>query len=88
MARLAGVSPSAVSFVLNGGAGRHGLSAATQSRVQSAAETLGYIPNHAARSLRRRRNNTITFMAADLGNRDLPKSPVQRRRRPRARPRG
>ena len=69
VARLAGVSPSAVSFVLNGGAGRHGLSAATQSRVQSAAETLGYIPNHAARSLRRRRNNTITFMAADLGNR-------------------
>jgi LacI family repressor for deo operon, udp, cdd, tsx, nupC, and nupG len=69
VARAAGVSQSAVSFVLNGGAQRHGLSAATQSRVQSAAEALGYTPNHAARSLRRRRTNTITFMTTDLGNR-------------------
>ncbi len=69
VAQLAGVSQSAVSLILNGAAKRHGLSAATASRVQVAAETLGYMPNHAARSLRRRRTNTITFMTADLGNR-------------------
>ncbi len=69
VARMAGVSQSAVSLVLNGGAIRHGLSAATQARVRDAAESLGYTPNHAARSLRRQRSNTITFVTADLGNR-------------------
>jgi DNA-binding LacI/PurR family transcriptional regulator len=69
VARLAGVSKTAVSLVLNGQADRHGLSSATQARVQMAARSLGYTPNHAARSLRRQRSFTITFMTADLGNR-------------------
>jgi DNA-binding LacI/PurR family transcriptional regulator len=66
---LAGVSQSAVSLVLSGAANRHGFSQATQDRVRSAAQTLGYTPNHAASSLRRRRTDTITFVTADLGNR-------------------
>ncbi|SDR61859.1 transcriptional regulator, LacI family [Rhizobiales bacterium GAS191] len=69
VARLAGVSQAAVSLVLNGAAACHGLSEATQRRVRSAADKLSYVPNHAARSLRRKRTNTITFMTADLGNR-------------------
>jgi DNA-binding LacI/PurR family transcriptional regulator len=69
VARLAGVSKTAVSFVLNGRATHHGLSIATQSRIRVAAEALGYTPNHAARSLRRQRTNVITFLTADLGNR-------------------
>ena len=69
VARLAGVSKTAVSLVLNGRGSRHGLSAATQDRVRIAAEALGYTPNHAARSLRRQRTNIITFLASDLGNR-------------------
>lgn len=63
------MSQSAVSLVLSGGASRHGLSQATQDRVRSAAQALGYTPNHAASSLRRRRTGTITFVTADLGNR-------------------
>lgn len=63
------MSRSAVSLVLSGAGARHGLSQATQDRVRSAAETLGYTPNHAASSLRRRRTDTITFVTADLGNR-------------------
>lgn len=69
VARLAGVSKTAVSLVLNGCADRHGLSEATQSRVRLAAEALGYTPNHAARSLRRQRTGIITFLTSDLGNR-------------------
>jgi LacI family repressor for deo operon, udp, cdd, tsx, nupC, and nupG len=68
VARLAGVSQSAVSLVLNGGGRRHGLTQATEARVLSAAAKLGYVPNHAARSLRRRRTNVITFMTSELGN--------------------
>lgn len=63
------MSRSAVSLVLSGGASQHGLSQATQDRVRSAAQVLGYTPNHAASSLRRRRTNTIAFLTADLGNR-------------------
>eukprot|EP01037_Dinobryon_pediforme_P002060 gene2060-2098_t len=69
VARLAGVSRAAVSLVLNGRGARHGLSDATQLRVRLAAETLGYTPNHAARSLRRQRTNIITLMTSDPGNR-------------------
>jgi DNA-binding LacI/PurR family transcriptional regulator len=68
VAALAGVSPSAVSLVLNGGGRRHGLSQATEARVLSAAAALDYVPNQAARSLRRRRTNVVTFMTSELGN--------------------
>ncbi len=71
VAQLAGVSPSAVSLVLSGAGTRHGFAEATQLRVRQAAETLGYSPNHAARSLRRQRTNIITFVTGDLGNRYL-----------------
>ncbi len=63
------MSRSAVSLVLSGAATQHGLSQATQERVLSAARALGYMPNHAASSLRRRRTDTITFVTSDLGNR-------------------
>jgi len=69
VAELAGVSRSAVSLVLSGAATQHGLSQATQDRVRSAAQVLGYMPDHAASSLRRRCTNTITFVTAELGNR-------------------
>ena len=69
VAALAGVSKSAVSVVLNGNGTRHGLSQTTQERVQAAALALGYMPNLAASSLRRRRCKTITLVTTDLGNR-------------------
>ena len=69
VAELAGVSRSAVSLVLSGAGDQHGLSQATQDRVRSAALVLGYTPDHAASSLRRRRTDTITFVTTELGNR-------------------
>jgi LacI family transcriptional regulator len=58
VARLAGVSHTAVSFVFNGRADGN-LSAATQRRIREAAEQLGYRPNPVARGLRRRRTSVI-----------------------------
>lgn len=58
VAAAAGVSTTAVSFVLNGrDAGS--ISAATRARVLKAAEELGYRPNHIARSLRQRSTSSI-----------------------------
>lgn len=48
VARLAGVSPSTVTYVLTG---QRSTTAATRERVLRAVEELGYLPNTAARSL-------------------------------------
>jgi DNA-binding LacI/PurR family transcriptional regulator len=48
VAQLAGVSRATVSFVLNN---RPGVALATQQRVQSAAEQLGWTPSRSARAL-------------------------------------
>ena len=58
VARLAGVSHTAVSFVFNGRA-EGNLSAATQRRIREAASQLGYRPDPVARGLRRRRTAVI-----------------------------
>ncbi len=68
MADRAGVSLAAVSIVLNGESRRYGLSQATQERVLSVAAELDYVPNQAARSLRRRRTNVVTLVTSELGN--------------------
>lgn len=58
VAAAAGVSTTAVSFVLNGrDAGN--ISATTRARVLKAAQELGYRPNHVARSLRQRSTHSI-----------------------------
>ena len=62
VAREAGVSQATVSVVLSGSASPIRVSTATRSRVLAAAERLGYVPNHAAQSLRRRRTRSITFI--------------------------
>jgi LacI family transcriptional regulator, galactose operon repressor len=58
VARLAGVSHTAVSFVFNGRADGN-LSADTQRRIREAAARLNYRPNPVARGLRRRRTSVI-----------------------------
>ncbi|UPG74754.1 LacI family transcriptional regulator (plasmid) [Roseomonas gilardii subsp. gilardii] len=68
VARLAGVSQTTVSLVLNDASRKVGLSEATQQRVREAALQLGYTPNSVARNLRRRRTNTLTFICPDLSN--------------------
>ncbi|MGI3785204.1 MAG: LacI family DNA-binding transcriptional regulator, partial [Janthinobacterium lividum] len=50
VARLAGVSPAVVSYVLNGGP--RPVAPATAERVREAVRQLDYRPNRAARALR------------------------------------
>ncbi|GAA0807691.1 LacI family DNA-binding transcriptional regulator [Spirilliplanes yamanashiensis] len=62
--RLAGVSPTAVSFVINGRVGE--ISDETRDRVLDAVRQLGYRPNRAARGLRTRRSHTIGVVTGAL----------------------
>lgn len=68
VARAAGVSAATVSLVLNGRARAVQISEVTSDAVREAAAHLGYTPNHAARSLRRRRTNTLTILVLMLKN--------------------
>jgi LacI family transcriptional regulator len=63
--RVAGVSPTTVSFVVNGRADG-GISPETQRRVLDAIELLGYRPNLAAQGLRTRRTRTIGFVSDEV----------------------
>jgi len=54
VARVAGVSPMAVSFVLNNAPGE--ISEATTDRIKAAAKKLGWRPSMLARTLRKKRN--------------------------------
>jgi DNA-binding LacI/PurR family transcriptional regulator len=58
VAKLAGVSRSTVSFVLNG-VDKANISAATQQRVLDAARSLGYVPDAAGRTLASGRTHTL-----------------------------
>ena len=69
VARLAGVSQSAVSRAFTPGAS---VSADTRAKVAAAARTLGYRPNAIARSLITRRSRIIGLVAAYLQNHFYP----------------
>ena len=58
VARLAGVSRTAVSLVLNGRA-EGNIAPATAERVRAAAQELGYTPDRVAQSLRLQRTHVI-----------------------------
>jgi LacI family transcriptional regulator len=62
VARLAGLSQSAASMILNGRPDTR-LSQAAHDRVNAAAERLGYRPNVAARALRTDKTHTIGFIS-------------------------
>lgn len=61
IAREAGVSPTTVSFVLNGRAAEMKIGAACERRVMRAAERLGYCGNHHAQALATGRSMTLGF---------------------------
>jgi len=65
VAKHAGVSVSTASRVLTGDGYA---SKDARDRVLSSARTLGYSPNHVARSLRLQRTQTIGLLVADLEN--------------------
>lgn len=65
VARRAGVSRTAVSMVLNGRAAGN-ISEDNQRRIREAAAELGYQPNSAAVSLRRRTTSTIGIVTDEI----------------------
>jgi LacI family transcriptional regulator len=65
VARLAGVSPATVSFVLNQTVGQT-ISPETRQRVLQAVAELDYRPNLAAQGLRQGRSATIGFLSHDV----------------------
>ncbi|MEU1167064.1 LacI family DNA-binding transcriptional regulator, partial [Streptomyces sp. NPDC005921] len=67
VARRAGVSHTAVSFVFNGRA-EGNLSPATQERIRAAAAELGYRPDPVARGLRRRRTAVIGLVTDEIAS--------------------
>ncbi|WP_418959420.1 LacI family DNA-binding transcriptional regulator [Streptomyces tritici] len=62
VAAHAGVSRATVSRVVNGGAG---VRRALVDKVRKAVEELGYVPNHAARSLVTRRHGAVAVIIAE-----------------------
>lgn len=68
IALRAGVSPTTVSFVLNGKAEEKRISKDVCQRVQQLAKELGYTPNPLARGLRTGQTQTIGLMVEDIAN--------------------
>ena len=67
VAEAAGVSLTTVSYVLSGRPGGNTrISQATQDRVHAAAGQLGYVPNRAARGMRRGRTEIVAVALTDL----------------------
>jgi DNA-binding LacI/PurR family transcriptional regulator len=67
IARRAGVSVSVVSAVLNGTTHTR-MSAETRMRIEAAITEVGYVPNDAARALRRQQAGTIAVVVEKLEN--------------------
>jgi LacI family transcriptional regulator len=67
VAQRAEVSPTTVSFVLNGRTREMGIGETTRARVLRAAEELGYRPNRVAGSLARGRTRTVGVVVPNLG---------------------
>ena len=68
IARLAGVSRTTASMVLNGHAERYRISPATVLRVETVARENHFNPSQSARSLRSKRSNSIGLVIPDLTN--------------------
>lgn len=66
VAAAAGVSAATVSRIVNGDLGRASLE--TVERVRRIVLELGYRPNHAGRSLRRRESQIVAMLAPNLDN--------------------
>jgi LacI family transcriptional regulator len=67
VARVAGVSQALVSYVLNGKVVL-AVPEETRQRIRDAIETLGYVPDRSAQSLRTRKTYTIACVIPDITN--------------------
>jgi LacI family fructose operon transcriptional repressor len=68
IARLAGVSVTTASYVINGKAAQQRISPATVARVRAVVEEHGFTPNPQAAGLRSQRTRTLGFILPDLEN--------------------
>ncbi|WP_338800799.1 catabolite repressor/activator [Pseudomonas sp. RSB 5.4] len=68
IARLAGVSVTTASYVINGKAEQQRISSATVERVRAVVEQHGFTPNPQAAGLRSRHTRTLGFILPDLEN--------------------
>ena len=68
IARACGFSVSTVSIVLSEAPLSRNVAASTRQQIRAMAQTLGYHPDAYARSLRRRRSQTIGVLAYDLSD--------------------
>ncbi|WP_338479576.1 catabolite repressor/activator [Pseudomonas trivialis] len=68
IARLAGVSVTTASYVINGKAAQQRISSATVERVRAVVEAHGFTPNPQAAGLRSRHTRTLGFILPDLEN--------------------
>lgn len=68
VAKLAGVSQSTVSRVLNESSSHIPISDETRQRIMDAVDKLGYQPNVTARSLRTQHTHMIAVMIGDISN--------------------
>jgi LacI family fructose operon transcriptional repressor len=68
IARLAGVSLTTASYVINGQAAKRRISTTTVQRVEKVVQQYGYQPNPQAASLRRGQSRCLGFLLPDLEN--------------------
>lgn len=68
IARLAGVSRTTASYVINGKADRYRISAKTRERVMAVVDQHNYQPNRAATALRAGTTRTLGLVVPDLAN--------------------
>lgn len=68
IARLAGVSVTTASYVINGKAEQQRISNSTVERVRAVVEQHGFTPNPQAAGLRSRHTRTLGFILPDLDN--------------------
>jgi LacI family transcriptional regulator, galactose operon repressor len=68
VAERVGLAPGTVSAVLNKAPSSRAIPEHTQQRIQSAAQELNYHPNFVARSLRKRRTNTVGLIIEEIGD--------------------
>lgn len=68
VARLAGVSRTTASYVINGKAEAHRISATTVARVMEVVRMHGYLPDPAASALRRGGSRLLGLIIPDLAN--------------------
>jgi len=67
IARLAGVSVATVSYVLNKKEGQR-ISEDTKKKIFEVAETINYVPNRNARSLKNNKSKLLGLIVADISN--------------------